>query len=243
MPPVRPDAPGGRFYSRIANSEKRAAEQPAGRLPRDRFTPPRQARSWLSSLHAPSPRCPRLVTHGRWNVLLTVVPGPHRVGGVLGAMDRFGHFRGTWFRDVCVGWVDDVAGMLEQVHVAREAGQPWASWIARILPLETVFGFTPDTLADRLEATVTPFADRLPAGATFCVRAERRGLSGEIHSRDIEQTIADRLMGLAAAAGRRLAVDFADPDFVAVAETVGTECGVALLDREVRQRYPFVRVP
>jgi hypothetical protein len=43
-------------------------------------------------------------------------------------------------------------------------------------------------------------------------------------------------------AGRTAALhtSFSDPDTVLVAETVGEECGVALLQRALRERYPFV---
>jgi tRNA(Ser,Leu) C12 N-acetylase TAN1 len=36
--------------------------------------------------------------------------------------------------------------------------------------------------------------------------------------------------------------EFADPDFVIAAETLGTECGVTLIPRALRERYPFVQV-
>jgi hypothetical protein len=35
---------------------------------------------------------------------------------------------------------------------------------------------------------------------------------------------------------------FDDPDFIVVAETVGEECGVALLDRTLRERHRLVQV-
>jgi hypothetical protein len=33
---------------------------------------------------------------------------------------------------------------------------------------------------------------------------------------------------------------FDHPDFIVAAETVGHDCGVALLPRDLRTRYPFV---
>ena len=35
-------------------------------------------------------------------------------------------------------------------------------------------------------------------------------------------------------------IDFKVADYIVAAETVGHECGVALLTRDLRQRYPFV---
>jgi len=45
---------------------------------------------------------------------------------------------------------------------------------------------------------------------------------------------------LAEAAGKRLQVSFANADYVVAVETMGTQCGIALLDRTFRERFPFV---
>jgi len=39
-----------------------------------------------------------------------------------------------------------------------------------------------------------------------------------------------------------MTTEFADPDFVIAAETLGEECGIALLPRALRERYPFVQL-
>ncbi len=36
-------------------------------------------------------------------------------------------------------------------------------------------------------------------------------------------------------------ISFKNADYIVAAETVGHECGVTLLTRDLRQRYPFVQ--
>jgi tRNA(Ser,Leu) C12 N-acetylase TAN1 len=176
-----------------------------------------------------------------WNVVVTVAAGPGHEHRLLGALGAFGRFRPTAFRDVCMGRVEEIAAFLEAIRSAREAGRPWAGFVARVIPAEQVFSFTPDTLAEQLKEAATPFVARFADGS-FCVRLERRGLQGKLASADIERAVGEYVHGLAERAGRRMRTEFADPDFVIAAETLGTECGIALLTRALRERYPFVQV-
>lgn len=176
-----------------------------------------------------------------WNVVVTVKPGPHFEGEVLGVLARFGRFRPTYFRDVIFGHADDVDGLLDGIRSALEAGAPWAAHVARVIPAESVFAFIPETLAEHLRQAVAPLAARMTDGS-FCVRLERRGYAGKVMSQDIERALGEHLQTLAAAQGKRLHTEFADPDFVIAIETLGEQCGVALLPRAVRAKYPFVQV-
>ncbi|MCI0428786.1 MAG: hypothetical protein L0Z46_12280 [Nitrospiraceae bacterium] len=38
-------------------------------------------------------------------------------------------------------------------------------------------------------------------------------------------------------------IDFKDPDAIVAVELIGDECGVGLINRTVRERFPFVKVP
>lgn len=175
-----------------------------------------------------------------WNVLVTVRPGFAHEHSLLGALARFGVFRATPFRDVCAGRVEDVPAFLEAVREAGEAGKPWVGYLARAIPAETVLSFTVETLVERLKEAVAPLVGRMADG-TFCVRLERRGLAGQVASTDVERAIADHVYGLAQARGIRLRTDLADPDFTIAIETLGEDCGVALVPRAMRERYPFVQ--
>lgn len=175
-----------------------------------------------------------------WNVVVTVRPGFGHEHALLGALARFGQFRGTSFRDVCVGRVDDVDAFLDAVRDATAEGRPWTGLLARVVPAETVLTFAPEALAALLAEAVEPLVERMTDGS-FCVRLERRGLAGKVASTEVERALADRVYDLAAARGVRLRTDLEDPDFLIAAETLGEQCGLALLPRAMRERWPFVQ--
>jgi tRNA(Ser,Leu) C12 N-acetylase TAN1 len=176
-----------------------------------------------------------------WNAIVTVKAGPGYQRELLGALAGLGRFRPTAFHGVCTGHVDDVAAFLEAIRAARETGKPWADRLARVVPVERVFGFTPETLGDQLREAVAPFVARM-SGGSFCVRLERRGLAGRVPSAEIERAAGEHVHELAAAQGKPLKTELADPDFVIAAETLGAVCGIALLPRALRERYPFVQL-
>ncbi|MCX7892693.1 MAG: THUMP domain-containing protein [Burkholderiales bacterium] len=176
-----------------------------------------------------------------WNAIVTVTPGPHHERDALGALARFGRFHRTAFKGVCAGRVEDPVAFLEAIRAAREAGEPWAGEIGRVIPVERTFAFTPESFADELKAAVAPFAERLASG-TFCVRVERRGMAGALDTPRIEREVADHIAALAEARGVLLRTALEDPDFLIAAETLGGECGVMLIPRALRSRYPFLQL-
>lgn len=174
-----------------------------------------------------------------WNVIVTVAPGPGRESRLLREFRRVGYFQPTEFKDVCIGHVEDAAEFLETLRTARENDEPWLSDLARAIPVEKTFLFTPDNLAEQLKQEAAPFVARMDAGS-FYVRLERRGLLGRVMSQEVERQVGGHLVALAKAAGKELRVSFTDADYIVAAETVGSQCGLALLDRPLRERYPFV---
>lgn len=174
-----------------------------------------------------------------WNVIVTVVPGPGRESHLLRQFRRLGQFEPTEFKDVCVGRIEDVAQFLETLRIGRENNEPWLADLGRVIPIEQTFPFVPQTLTEQLKQAVAPFVARMTEG-TFHVRLERRGLLGQVMSQEVERQVGEHLCALAEVAGKRLQVSFTEADYVVVAETVGNQCGIALLDRPLRERYPFV---
>ncbi|HUW36891.1 MAG TPA: THUMP domain-containing protein [Rhodocyclaceae bacterium] len=174
-----------------------------------------------------------------WNVVVTVHPGGLQVSALIGELRQRGDFRGTSFRDVLVGHVGDISALLDSLAAAQAVGAPWVGDLGRVIPVERVFDFTPGNLAQLWIEALPGFLDRMRDGS-FYVRLERRGLIGQIHTVAVERVVADRLLDLAEVRGLRLRVSFADPDYILLAETFNAECGLALIARETRQRYPFV---
>jgi tRNA(Ser,Leu) C12 N-acetylase TAN1 len=174
-----------------------------------------------------------------WNVLVTVLPG--RDPAVLSELRHRGEFNRSGFKGVLTGRVEDVPEFLQSLYQAVEHGSLWVRDIARILPLERTFSFTPETFVDLLKEAVSPFVQTMEGG-TFFVRLERRGYKGKILSPDVERTVDAHILILAEKEGKSLRVSFEDPDYIIAVETVGPRCGVALISRELRTRYPFVKI-
>jgi tRNA(Ser,Leu) C12 N-acetylase TAN1 len=177
----------------------------------------------------------------RWNVLVTVQPARGAMHDLLRALHLFGEFRATPFKYVCVGWVLDTATFLDTLLEAEQAGRRWTKHLARVVPLVQTFEFNPDSLQGKLEAALSGVAETIHAG-TCMVRLERRGRAEQLHTAELEPMLADYLFERAGKQGEALHTSFTDPDYIVAVETLDTQCGVALITREQRQRYPFVRV-
>lgn len=175
-----------------------------------------------------------------WNIIVTAAPGPGREHHLLRELSRLGEFHPTEFKDVCIGRVEDIGRFLEAIRLAASEGAEWVRDLGRAIPVGQTFHFTPETLAGQLKEAAAPLLQSMGDG-TFYVRLERRGLIGQVMSPEVEREVADYLLTLAENQGKRLRVSFEDADYVVAAETLGNECGVALLGRELRQRYPFVQ--
>lgn len=175
----------------------------------------------------------------KWNIIVTAQPGLEHQRELLQALDDFGEFQPTEFRDVCLGRVGDVDGFLERVQSAEDEGEAWIKDLGRIIPVEEVFQFAPEDLEEKLKQAVSRFARRMYAGS-FHVRLERRGMAGRISTPDIERAVADHLSELLQREDKIMRVDFNDPDYVVAAETVGNQCGVALISRAMRAHWRWV---
>lgn len=176
-----------------------------------------------------------------WNVIVTTQPGWRREKALLGALNACGEFHPSPFKDVCTGHVADPAAFLEWLRRAAGAGEPWIADLGRVIPVEVVFRFAPGELTEKLKLAVAPMLPRI-AGGSFHFRLERRGMGESVASPGVERIVADHLFSLAEQSGVSLAVSFDDPDAIVCAETLGELCGVALITRALRSRYPFVHV-
>jgi len=174
-----------------------------------------------------------------WNIVATSLEG--RQDALLIALRKLGDFRRSRFRNVILGKVEDPQAFLDQLKHLLDKDLLLPTALARSLPAEKIFEFQPDDLVDKLKNELLPLVERI-GGRKFYVRMERRGLKGEIHPSVIEKEIGEFLWKELHQRGFTPAVDFRDPDVIVIIETVGELAGIALLDREMRATYPFLKV-
>jgi hypothetical protein len=174
-----------------------------------------------------------------WNVLATSLEGARPV--LLAGLRRHGAFRGAGYRNVAVGRVPDVAGFLAALgdDLARDA--VLAAAVGRVLPIDHTLVLDDDDPLTSLETAVAALAPRI-GSRSFFVRLERRGLHGTLHSSEVERALGATLWRALEAAGHVPRVTFTDPDLVVAIETLGSRAGVAVVPRDLRAAFPFVRI-
>jgi len=175
-----------------------------------------------------------------WNVLATAKN--HEQVHLARRLKRFGDFRWAPYLGLLIGRVEDHQAFFEQLRRGEENKPGFLFPLARIVPLDHTFIFTTDTLVPLLKTEVLTHADQIGSGS-FHIRVERRGHKDEIHSRQIEQALADALIESLSGRGHAPHVDFHDPDVIIAIEIVGDECGVGFITKALRERCPFIKVP
>lgn len=174
-----------------------------------------------------------------WNILATSLEG--RRPALQTALRRLGTFWGAGFKNVLVGRVADQPAFLEAVRERLSADMLLEGALTKVVPVDHVAVFEHTRLAETAVEILAPYVDRI-AGKTFHVRVERRGLKGVVHTPTVERVVGEALLAAAAQHGPPPKVTFRDPDLVVAIETTGDTVGIALLARELRSRFPFVRV-
>lgn len=174
-----------------------------------------------------------------WNVLVTAKNLEQR--HLARRLKRFGDFRWAPYLGLLIGRVEDHEAFLDQLRRCEEEKPGFLFPLARLIPIDRTFVFTTDTLTPLLKEEVPGCADRIGSGS-FYVRVERRGHKDEIHSRPIEQEFAAALVDELHRQGKMPRVDFKDPDVIVAVEIVGNECGIGVIPRSLRVRYPFIKV-
>lgn len=175
-----------------------------------------------------------------WNVVVTAKD--HEQRHLARLVKRLGDFRWTPFLGVLIGRVEDHEAFCDQLRRSEEDKPGFLRPLARLIPIDRTFAFQIETLPAQLERTVLAYADRIDSGS-FYVRIERRGHAGDIHSQPLEQELDRTLMAHLREQGAAPRIDFKDPDAIVAVELIGDECGVGLITRAMRERFPFVKVP
>ena len=175
-----------------------------------------------------------------WNVVVTAKD--HEQRHLARCVKRLGDFWWTPFLGLLVGRVEDHDAFCEQLRRSEEERPGFLRPLARLIPIDRTFTFQVEYLPAQLERAVLAYADRIDSGS-FYVRIERRGHAGDIHSQSLEQELGRTLLAHLREQDAAPLIDFKDPDAIVAVELIGDECGVGLITRTMRERFPFVKVP
>ena len=115
------------------------------------------------------------------------------------------------------------------------------NWLGKALPITTTFPVRPETFVQDVESRLTALVNEL-GGKSFHVRVERRGHKGELHTHELEQRFGAYLWQQLEAHHARPAVSFGDPDVVIAIEIAGPTAGIAVISRQLRHAFPFVKI-
>jgi len=175
-----------------------------------------------------------------WNVVVTAKD--HEQRHLARLVKRLGDFWWTPFLGVLVGRVEDHEAFCDQLRRSEEDKPGFLRPLARLVPIDRTFAFQVEHLPAQLGRAVLAYADRIDSGS-FYVRIERRGHPGAIHCQPLEQELDRALMDHLREQGAAPRIDFKDPDAIMAVELIGDECGIGLITRTMRERFPFVKVP
>lgn len=174
-----------------------------------------------------------------WNILATAFWGKGK--DALRLLTLHGEFKGSGFKDVLQGHVEDVNLFLQKLQLMRKENHDRMTSLSQILPLERTFSFSLLDFMDKLKEAVLPYVEKVE-GKKFYVRAKRRGHKGEMSSLEIEKEISSFIFGELEKAGKQAQVSFSDPDVVIIVETIANRAGVALITREMGEKYPLIKI-
>jgi tRNA(Ser,Leu) C12 N-acetylase TAN1 len=174
-----------------------------------------------------------------WNILATAAREQERY--LLRFLNEYGEFKGSGFRDVVLGRVEEIDAFLRTLENLREENPIKLNPLSQIVPLEKTFHFDLSDFKDKLKEMLSSYVDRIE-NKKFYLRVKRRGHKGEISSLEVEKEVADFIMGSLEKAGKKAQVSFNDPDCILIVETIGNWAGVGFITKEMKEKYSFIRI-
>src|SRR5512139_410802 len=174
-----------------------------------------------------------------WNVIVTSRELHQR--RLRRALFPLVRLRPCGFRNVLVGQVESTDALLLAIAERIALRPEVQDWLGKVMPIERSFAIDAGRFDQQLREEAGPLVDRL-VGRTYHVRVERRGHKGTINSHACERALGDFLFAALEARGAQPVVAFRDPDVVMAVEAVGNRAGIGLVTRELRERFPFVRI-
>jgi tRNA(Ser,Leu) C12 N-acetylase TAN1 len=176
-----------------------------------------------------------------WNLVVTSAAGGRKERFLLQELRQFGEFAPTGFRSVYLGRVDDVARFLEEMREASEMMPETFAALGQIVPIEETHSFEPGGFEEALKQAVLPYVQRI-GGRKFIVRLKRRGYKGVISSVETERGLADLVFVELERLGFAPLIGFDDPEVILAVELFPNRFGLALISRQMKLRYPFIKV-
>jgi tRNA(Ser,Leu) C12 N-acetylase TAN1 len=174
-----------------------------------------------------------------WNILATAAREQERY--LLRFLNTYGEFKGSGFRDVVLGRVEETDVFLRALEDLREENPIKLNPLSQIVPLEKTFHFDLSDFKDKLKEVLSSYVDRIE-NKKFYLRVKRRGHKGEISSLEVEKEVADFIMESLEKAGKKAQVSFSDPDCILIVETIGNWAGVGFVTKEMKQKYSLIKI-
>jgi len=170
-----------------------------------------------------------------WNVV--VIGERDTEKDLLEVLEEDGEFERSGFRDVVVGYVEDIVEFLE------DAEQRKYPYLNRVIPIDDTFLVSPEYLTDMLKKRVERYIDEIEPGETFGFRVERRGMKEDISSQKVEREVGGYFYDLVEKVyGRAPKVNIKKPDKLIAIEIIGNRCGIGFITREMLEKYSVIKV-
>ncbi|MDA8091032.1 MAG: THUMP domain-containing protein [Nitrospiraceae bacterium] len=175
----------------------------------------------------------------QWNILATAKR--RQESYLLRLLKELGEFRHSGYRDVVFGYVASVQAFLDALEDIRLKHPGKLGPLGQVVPIERNFQFEAATFLDKAMEAVSPYIAQLE-GIRFFVRVMRRGHKGEISSQEIEKKLDNFILESLKKNGKEAVVNIEEFDKMIVLETAGNLAGAGLITREVKERYPFIKI-
>jgi len=175
-----------------------------------------------------------------WNTIITVHEGAFT--RACHYLEQFGPVRKSGFYNVLLMRLNDPLEILRVIHEQLAHESEIAFWIARFMPVERTFTFnSPMEFEERAREAASFWLPSL-AGSSFHLRMHRRGFKGRLSSADEERFLDQFLLERLSEAGAAGRIAFDNPDAIIALETLGTQAGLSLWERDDLKRFPLLHL-
>ncbi len=175
----------------------------------------------------------------KWNVLVTAQKRQERY--LLRLLKNFGEFKGSGYRDVVIGNVADTFAFLDALEVIRRETPEKLRSLGQIVPLEENFKFDVADFMEKAKEAICPYITQVE-NCKFFVRVVRRGHKGEISGMETEKELDGFILATLEDNEKRATVSIEEFEKMIVIETIENRAGVSLITREMKEKYPLVKV-